>query len=128
MKATTETRNSCIDVRSSLAKQVHRPTTGSPEQRLSCLTRLPVRGKYPRDSGWMRGRRGSEHSFNCTRDSHKWDSPIEESLDGDLVSRVQCNAVRSTLFSCLKRQAQARKSLEIGWLKVQMAQGGQVEG
>ena len=84
------------------------------------FTRLPVFGEHLGNRGRMRFRRGSEHFFNCIRDTSKWDAALEKRLHRHLVGRVQSDAVRSALFRRLERQPQAREALEVRLLKVQV--------
>ncbi len=76
----------------------------------------------------MRLWRGCEHLFNCTRDSHERDAAVKECLDGDLVGCVESDAVGSAFLCRFKGEAQAGEALEVGLLKVKMAERGQIEG
>ena len=94
---------------------------------LGPFPRFPVGGKHLRDSGGMSLRGRCEHLLNCTRDARKRNTTFEEGGNRNFISSIQGDAVRAALFRGLKGQAQAREANEVGLLKVQVLEGGQVE-
>ena len=85
------------------------------------MTRLPVHCEHFGNSGRMRFRRGSEHSFNCIRDSRERDAPREECLDRNFVRGVERNAMRASFFRSFIGQAKARKSVFLNVILVIMS-------
>ena len=55
--------------------------------------------------------------------------PFEEGGDGDLVGGVEGDAVAPAWLRRLRRRGGGRENAaRSGWLEVEMAEGGQVEG
>ena len=76
----------------------------------------------------MRLRRGCEHLFNCTRDSHEGNAPLQEGLDRHFVGGIQRNAMRSADLRRFKAQPQTGEALQIRLLEIQMRERRQIEG
>ena len=95
---------------------MHRLANQSPR----CFSGLPVRGQHLRNRLGVGLGGAGKHLFDCTRDSHKRDAPLQKRLHGHLVGGIQGDAMRSALFGGIKSQAQARKALEIGRLELQV--------
>ena len=77
--------------------------------------------EHLRNGGGVGLRGCREYFLNCIRDAGERNTTFEEGSNGHLISRIQGDAVRSTLFGRLKSQPQAREPLEIRLLEVEMS-------
>ncbi len=88
------------------------------------MARLTVQRKYFLYGRRMRVGGCLEYCFYCRRDAGKGNPSFEERLDGDFIGGVERDAGKRLRFGRFIGEAKAGKALEVGWLEVEVAEGG----